>query len=440
MFWQLRAQLGNYAIQDVETVEGLFFFSPDGKFHVREDYHNHPESRRVLERMLEVRNPDGAVLFRNERLGNRSLGDVPYADEGVGGYSVRSVRLRDGTSVRMVSRRHTVDGRPTVIRLAYDEAPLWIRLEEVWAALLGMLPVALGLAGYAGYWMAQRALAPLGEMARRAAEINPERLEERLPVEDPEDEIGQLAGVFNSTLDRVEQVFRNLRRFTSDASHELRTPLAAIRSVGEVGLQKEISPEEYRDVIGSMLEEVNRLTRLVDNLLTLSRADAGAVQFQRSRFAVLELANEALGLLQVLIEEKSQTVLLTGGADIEMEGDRLFLRQALLNVLHNAVQYCPSGAAINVSVRRTGEGQVLLEISDNGPGIPAEHARHIFDRFYRVDKSRSRQRGGAGLGLSIAQWAVQAHGGQIALDSKPGFGATFRIFIPAIGPHKPIAE
>jgi signal transduction histidine kinase len=189
-----------------------------------------------------------------------------------------------------------------------------------------------------------------------------------------------------------------------------------------------------------MLEEVNRLTRLVDNLLTLSRADAGAVPFQRSRFAVLELANEALGLLHVLIEEKSQTVLLTGGADIEMEGDRLFLRQALLNVLHNAVQYCPSGAAINVSVRRTGEGQVLLEISDNGPGIPAEHARHIFDRFYRVDKSRSRQRGGAGLGLSIAQWAVQAHGGQIALDSKPGFGATFRIFIPAISPHKAITE
>jgi signal transduction histidine kinase len=218
-------------------------------------------------------------------------------------------------------------------------------------------------------------------MARRAAEINPEKLEERLPVEDPEDEIGQLAVVFNSTLDRVEQVFRNLRRFTSDASHELRTPLAAIRSVGEVGLQKEISPEEYRDVIGSMLEEVNRLTRLVDNLLTLSRADAGAVPFQRSRFAVLELANEALGLLQVLIEEKSQTVLLTGGADIETEGDRLFLRQALLNVLHNAVQYCPSGAAINVSVRCRGEGQVLLEISDNGPGIPAEHARHIFDRF-----------------------------------------------------------
>jgi heavy metal sensor kinase len=435
LFWQLRAQLGHYAIQDVETVEGLLYFTPDGKLHLREDYHNHPESRRVLERLLEVRAPNGTVLLRNERAGNRSLGGVPYPGEGVGGYSVRSTRLSDGTSVRMVSRRHFVDGHATVVRLAYEEAPLWMRLEELWAAFLGILPVVLGLAGYAGYWMARRALAPLGEMASRAGSINPEKLHERLPVENPDDEIGQLARVFNSMLDRLEQSFRDLRRFTADASHELRTPLAAIRSVGEVGLQGEISPEEYRDVIGSMLEEVNRLTRLVDSLLTLSRADSGAVLFHPSRIFVLDLANEALAVLQVLIEEKSQRVVVSGDSGAAIDGDRLFLRQAVLNILHNAVQYSPPETEIAVTVRRNGHNQIILEIADNGPGIAAEHARKIFERFYRVDKSRSRELGGAGLGLSIAQWAVTAHGGQIAVDSTHGEGSTFRISLPAASNH-----
>jgi heavy metal sensor kinase len=430
-FWQMRTELGHYAVQDVETVEGLLFFTPDGRLHMREDYHNHPESRRVLERLLEIRAPDGALLLRNERLGNRSLGGRPYATEGVGGYSVHSQSLSDGTWVRMVSRRHSVDGHPTVIRLAYDEEPLWRHLEALWVASLLVLPIALGLAGYAGYMVARRALAPLGEMARRAQKINSERLDERLPVENPEDEIGQLGREFNSTLARLEQAFAQLRRFTSDASHELRTPLASIRSVGEVGLQNEISPEEYREVIGSMLEEVNRLTRLVDHLLTLSRADAGAVHFHPSKFPMLELASEALALLQVLIEEKSQKVELNGDPDTVVEGDRLFLRQALLNIVHNAVRYSPVGAKITVTVRREGTGQVVLEIADNGPGIPSEHARKIFDRFYRVDQSRSREGGGAGLGLAIAQWAVEAHGGSIALDSKPGYGSTFQICLPA---------
>lgn len=431
LFWQLRAQLGHYAIQDVETVEGLLYFTPDGRLQMRQDYHNHPESRRVLERLLEVRTPEGAVLYRNDRLGNRALGDAPFAGEGVGGYSARDFRLADGVRVRLVSRRHILDGRPLVLRLAYDEAPLWTRLEELWGAAFLILPLALALAGWAGYMLAGRALAPLAEMTRRAARITEKKLDERLPVENPDDEIGQLARVFNSTLARLEQAFTQLRRFTADASHELRTPLASIRSVGEVGLQREVSPAEYRDVIGSMLEEVNRLTRLVDHLLALSRADAGAVEFHRSIFSVRDLAAEALAMLQVLVEEKSQQVAISGGEGILVEGDRLFLRQAVVNILHNAVQYSPAGARISVDIRPGGHGRVQLEIADNGPGIPFEHARHVFDRFYRADNSRTRAQGGAGLGLAIAQWAVEAHGGTISLDTHPGAGSTFQILLPA---------
>jgi heavy metal sensor kinase len=433
LFWQLRTQLDRYNIQDVETVEGLLFFTPAGQLELKENYHNHPESKLVLERLLEVRAPDGAVLYRNERLGSRSLGGMPFSGEGVGGYSNREERLSDGTRVRMVSRRHSIEGHPTLIRLAYSEEHLWLHLEELLAASLLALPLTLAVAAFAGYALARRALAPLEQMALRAEQITSERLDERLPTDNVDGELGQLARAFNSTLARLEQSFEQLRRFTSDASHELRTPLTAMRSVGEVGLQKDGSREEYRDIIGSMLEEGNRLTRLVDSLLTISRADAGAIQFHPSVFSVLELAREAAALLEVLMEEKSLKLTLTGDERAAVNGDRLFLRQSLVNIIHNAVKYSPVRGTISVNVRLDGAGRVMIEIADDGPGIPPEHLTNVFDRFYRVDKSRARNEGGAGLGLSIANWAVQAHGGEIGLDSTLGAGCTFRICLPAIG-------
>jgi heavy metal sensor kinase len=432
LFWHLRSQLDRYNIQDVETVEGLLFFTPTGQLELREDYHNHPESKLVLERLLEVRAPGGALLYRNARLGSRSLGGTPFPGEGVGGYSNRALRLSDGTRVRMVSRRHSIDGHPALVRLAYSEEHLWLHLEELLAASLLALPVTLAVAAFAGYALARRALAPLEQMALRAEQITSERLHERLPTDNVDGELGQLARAFNSTLARLEQSFEQLRRFTSDASHELRTPLTAMRSVGEVGLQKDGSREEYRDIIGSMLEEGNRLTRLVDSLLTISRADAGVIPFHPSVFSVLELAREAVALLEVLMEEKSLRLILTGDESALVKGDRLFLRQSLVNIIHNAVKYSPVRGTISVKVRLRGAGQVTIEIADDGPGIPPEHLANVFDRFYRVDKSRTRNEGGAGLGLSIANWAVQAHGGEIGLDSTPGAGCIFRICLPAV--------
>src|SRR5580693_3217432 len=336
---RLKQQLSVRAIEDLETIEGLLYFGADGNLRLRDDYHNHPESKLVQERLLEILSPDGAVLFRNDRLGNRALGGRLFDGEGVGGYSERDAQLSDGTRVRLVSRRHTLYGHAVLIRLAYSEEPIWQYLEGMILVFSLALPVALALAGFAGYKLARRALAPVEDMARQAERITSERLHERLPTQNDDDELGHLARVFNTTLARLEQSFEQLRRFTSDASHELRTPLAAIRSVGEVGLQKDGSREEYRDIIGSMLEEGNRLTRLVDSLLTISRADAGAIPFNPSVFSVLELAREAAALLEVLMEEKSLTLTLTGDESVAVNGDRLFLRQSLVNIIHNAVKY-----------------------------------------------------------------------------------------------------
>ena len=432
LFLQLRSQLDHYAIQDIETVEGLLHFDAAGALALREDYHNHPESKQVLERFLEVLSPQGAILYRNDRLAGQALGGKLLADEGEGGYSTRSARLTDGTPVRLVSRRHSLDGRPLLLRLAYSEEPIRARLEEFAFASLLALPIVVALVGLGSYVLAKRALKPLEEMACRAEAITSERLDDRLPTGESGDELDHLATVFNNLLARLEQSFEHLRRFTSDASHELRTPLASIRSVGEVALEKDGTREEYRDTIGSMLEEVNRLTALVDNLLTIARADAGRIPLHPTEFSALALAREAAGLLDVLADEKSQRITVQGDERINVKGDRVFLRQALVNIIHNAVKHSPVGGAILVDVRGDPAGGVRLEVSDSGPGIAPEHSEKIFDRFYRADESRSREGGGAGLGLSIAQWAVRVHGGTIQLLTAPGTGCTFQISLP---PH-----
>ncbi len=432
LFLQLRSQLDHYAIQDIETVEGLLYFDARGALNLHEDYHNHPASKQVLERLLEVRSPQGALLYRNERLAGQPLGGNLLPGEGQGGYSARSVSLAGGTPVRMVSRRHILDGHPLLLRLGYSEEPILGRLLEFALASLLALPLVVALVGFGSYLLAKRALKPLEEIACRAEAITSERLNERLPIGEAGDEMDHLATVFNNLLARLEQSFEQLRRFTSDASHELRTPLAAIRSVGEVALEKDGSRSEYRDTIGSMLEEVNRLTALVDNLLTIARADTGRIPLHPTVFSALGLAREAAGLLDVLAEEKSQRIVVQGDERLNVNGDRVFLRQALVNIIHNAVKHSPVGGAIFVKVQSEPEGGVQLEVADSGPGIAPEHSERVFDRFYRADESRSREGGGAGLGLSIAQWAVRLHGGKIQLITAPGAGCVFRLSLPNV--------
>jgi heavy metal sensor kinase len=430
LVWHMRTQLERHVVQDLETVEGLLYFSGDGQLRLNEEYHNHPESKLVQDRFLEVLTLDNTIIYRNDRLGNRTMGGALFAGEGVGGYSERSTRASDGTAVILASRQHSLDGHTILIRLAYSEQPIWDHLKGFLMIVLLTLPLALAFAAIAGYMMADRALHPIGQMARRAEQITTERLHDRLPVEN-NDELGHLAQVFNQMLARIEQSFEQLRRFTADASHELRTPLASIRSVGEVGLQKDASAEEYRDMIGSILEEINRLTNLVDSLLTLSRADAGQILMKVEVFPVADIMEEAASLLDVLIEEKQLKFDFETDKNAFVRGDRMILRQAAVNILHNAVKFTPAGGSISARVCCEGS-RIVLSITDNGPGIPTEHLAKVFDRFYRVDPGRTGENKGAGLGLSIAQWAARAHDGEIGLSAAPGGGCTFWIRLPLV--------
>jgi len=428
----LRFQLIHYAIQDIETVEGLLYFSPQGQLKLRDDYHNHAESKGVLERLLEVRSPDGGVLLRNELLGNRSLGDVLVPGEGEGGYSAREFRVEDKLQVQLVSRRHSVGGHPTIIRVGYSLSPLYGQFRSALLALLAPLPVVLVLAGIGGYLLTSQALKPIQRLSRKAEQISSDRLHERLPVNVSDGELADLARVFNTVLVRLEQSFEQLRRFTSDASHELRTPLATMRSVGEVGLRKNHSPEHYRDVIGSMLEETNKLTQLVDSLLTVARADAGQIRLNPATFAATKLVQECTSMVEALMEEQRQKLVVEAETAEFLQGDWVLLRQALLNVVHNAIKHTPRGGTISIRVRSE-ENRVQIEVTDTGQGIPPDQIAKVFDRFYRVEEGRSRETGGVGLGLSIARWSVESHGGAITVHNEATGGCTFRICLPRSG-------
>jgi len=232
--------------------------------------------------------------------------------------------------------------------------------------------------------------------------------------------------VFNETLTRLESSFEQMRRFTTDASHELRTPLTAIRSVGEVGLRGRRDEAAYREIIGSMLEEVDRLALLVDRLLTLSRADTGQAQLSVDMVDIPELAEEIAEQLGVLAEEKNQSIKVQYQVVPRWIGDRVMLRQALLNLVDNAIKYSPVGGSIEILVTQSTEG-TLIDVTDTGPGIPADLRSRVFDRFYRVDKARSRANGGTGLGLAIAKWAVEVNGGRLSLEPTTDVGSRFRI-------------
>jgi heavy metal sensor kinase len=332
---------------------------------------------------------------------------------------------------RILTGKTMVGGIPLIVQVAESEGPMRTYRRDLFLILLLGLPLAVAISGLGGYFLARRALAPVDRMAEQARLITAERLKERLPVDNPRDELGRLATVFNQTLMRLESSFDQMRRFTADASHELRTPLTAMRSVGEIGLRGRRDPAAYREVIGSMLEEVDRLSLLVDRLLTLSRADSGESTLSRERVDLCELAEEVTTQLGVLAEEKQQTLAVAAGGQSLCLGDRMVLRQALLNLVDNAIKYSPIGGRIAVTVSTSANGMAVLDVSDTGPGIPLDMRPRVFDRFYRADRSRSRENGGGtGLGLSIARWAVEVNGGQLTLESSEGPGATFRITLP----------
>jgi Mg2+-importing ATPase len=297
--------------------------------------------------------------------------------------------------------------------------------------LLVFLPGAAGAFAAAGYFVAGRALAPLKVLAERARRLSARSLSERLPVINARDELGQLAGVFNGMLGRLEDSFAELKRFTADASHELRTPLTAIRAVGEVGLRHGDTPA-LRDAVGSMLEEAARLNQLIDRLLLLAQADDDMAPVHLAAAPVRNVVTQVTDLLSVVAEEKGQSFEVNEVQDVFAVMDSELLRLALMNLVQNAIRYGPPGKPIRLCAAASG-AQAVIEVADEGPGISRQHHTKIFERFYRVDKARSRPQGGTGLGLAIVKWAVERMSGSVEIESETGRGSVFRVRLPLAG-------
>jgi heavy metal sensor kinase len=374
-----------------------------------------------------VYRPDGSLSARTEGLAEESVPPPPPA--GPQAHWVSDERLPVIGRQRLMAERLRLGGQDFVVVLLAPLAAVDRELDEVRGVLLGAGLVTLLLSAGLAYWLARQALAPVDQLRRAADAVTADRLDRRLATPNPDDELGRLARTINALFARLERSFAEIRRFTADASHELRTPLTALRIEVEVALGKALSLADHQQLLGNVLEELVRMTRLTDQLLTLSRRDAGVEQFAPVPLDLRSVVSGVVEGLRPLAESRGVRLGLAAEAPVPIAGDEGRLRQVFINLLDNALKYTPEGGTVTVQVGQQSQGGVVT-VTDTGIGIPPEHLPHVFERFYRVDKSRSRAEGGTGLGLSIAQSIVASHGGRIELKSEPGVGTTCTVTLP----------
>jgi len=318
--------------------------------------------------------------------------------------------------------------QPAALVIAHSTKQIDQALAGLVRTLIIAVPLALALAAGGGIFLARRALKPVDKIAQTAQEIEENDLSRRINV-NTKDELGRLAATLNAMIGRLEKAFQRQKQFTSDASHELRTPLSVIEAESTLALQKERSSTDYRQSLEVISQESRQMSSLINQLLTLARADAGKEQWNFAEVNLGKLISNISTDVEVLCQEKGLSFQLGQPQDLVVKGDEARLRELFMNLLDNAIRYTPAPGTVSVSFRREGQ-MAVVAIRDTGVGIPAEDIPFIFERFYRVDKSRSRVEGGTGLGLAICRHIAEAHGGKIEVASQVGAGSTFSVWLP----------
>jgi heavy metal sensor kinase len=386
----------------------------------------------VNDRFIRVTRADGTVLYASGMPKDQSFDPthLPALTPSPQREFSRKLQLPDGEILEDAALNYTTpDGQHFLVEVGVPFTPVATMLSHLFVQLAFGLPVALLVAIWGGYFLVRRALRPVEEIATKAQQITQHNLSERLPVTRTGDELERLSLSLNLMIGRLEDAIQNSKRFVADASHELRTPLTVLRGELENLTQDPRLAAAAHDTLGSMLEEVERLTHIVEGLVALSRLDAGDAKIEWVQFDLAELAATTADQMNLLAEDKGISVQCNSNQGVLVEGDRARLKQVVVNLLDNAIKYTSSGGSIHLNVTRQ-NGHAILDVTDTGIGIPPDAVPHVFERFFRVDKARSRDEGGAGLGLSIVKSICTAHGAEVQVESAVGKGSRFCIQLP----------
>jgi heavy metal sensor kinase len=344
----------------------------------------------------------------------------------------RKLQFEAGNRLLINSMRFTTpDGSRFLVESGAPYNQIEVALHGLSVTLAIYMPFVVSLAVAGGYWLMRRSLRPVDEITRRAEGITSTNLSQRLPVIRSGDELERLSVSLNRMIERLDDAFQHINRFSADASHELRTPLTILQLELEGIAQNHSLDGSLGDQIGSALEETHRMSRIVESLLTISRLDAGEVKMERARLDLGELTASTANEMTLLAEEKSIRLQTHATGGVYVEGDRSRLQQVIVNLVDNAIKYTQEGGNVEINVGSEGSS-AILEVADNGPGIPALALPHVFERFYRADKARSRAKGGAGLGLSIVKAICAAHSAEVKVSSQEGRGCRFRVELPLL--------
>lgn len=423
--------LSNFGFGDFEQTLGASMnLKPIGKFIQVLD-----ESGRIGSKSDNLKNVQLPISLN--ALKNASNGLITYETNS----SFKNAPLRIITfPVKEKNQTHKI------IQVASSLEDVEDALNTLFIILVITVPLALMMASLGGQFLANKALKPVDHITQTARMITSKNLNQRMKPLKVKDEISRLIETFNEMISRLDQSFRQIKQFSSDASHELKTPLTILKGEVEVTLRKERSSGEYQQILRSNLEEINRMSQIVEDLLLLSKADTGELRLNKEKINLTEILNEVVAQMNILaLDKKLHLQTSNHQEDIQIDGDALRMRELFINLIENGIKYTEEGGSIQITLSKEtpspdrdpstwGNGDqakfVKIVVSDTGIGIAKEDQKKIFDRFFRVDKARSREQGGSGLGLSICKWIAEAHQGEINVESEMGKGSSFIVKLP----------
>jgi two-component system heavy metal sensor histidine kinase CusS len=437
LYWALVTSLARnkdlFLADQVHILRGFLRDRPEDTTELKREVEWEPSLRRNTGMFVRICNQDGQPIAETPGMGQLLSVDVfpPPADtDSEPGQS--RVCLAKGSSFQLVSARAKLgpSGNPVyTFQVAIDRTKDESLLAEYRRYLWLILGIAFIGCGLGGYLLARRGIRPVREITGTARRIRSTTLDERIPAAGLPAELADLADTFNEMLDRLEESFARLTRFSADIAHELRTPLNNLRGQAEVALRSRRTPEEYGEVLGGCLEECGRLSRLVNSLLFLARADSPAARITRGRVDVGRELKAIREFYEASAGEAKITLAVETDGEVAADLDRTLFQRAVGNLVENALTYTDPGGLVTVRLKRLGT-VFRVEVSDTGKGIPEQHLPHLFDRFYRVDAARSAASGGVGLGLAIVKSIAELHGGSVEISSMVGHGTCVTITIP----------